>query len=65
MPTYTVTWENEIYNASSPEEAARDCVADIQNMDALCFTVVDNSTGKKYSVDLNDQGDRIVSEIKE
>ena len=61
--TYTIKWEQELYNSENPLEAAKNCLRDIQNGDSLCFTVIDEATGKEYSVDLSEDDSEAVMEI--
>lgn len=63
MPTFTVTYENELYSANDPLEAAKDVRNDIINGEALMFTVVNETTGEKFSVDLDEEDEDAVSLI--
>lgn len=63
---YKVEWENEVGDRKGgPLEAAKDCLYDLQNREALGFTITDLKTGRKYSVDLNEEDEDAVLEITE
>ena len=62
MPTFKVTWETELYNSKTPLEAVQNAFNDIKNGESLCFTVENLKTGEEYSVDLNEEGGKQVSE---
>ena len=64
MATLRIIWEQEVYETTDQLEAAKDCLSSIQNGEALCFTVTDESTGKSYSVDLGEPDEDAVLEIK-
>ena len=66
--SYTITWEQELGEAgfakvNDPLSAAKECLSEIQNGEALAFTVIDNTTGKKFSVDLSEPDENAVLEI--
>jgi hypothetical protein len=57
---YKITWEQEMYKSSDPLSAVQSCFEEIKNGESLAFTVED-SEGKKYSIDLNEQeGDEVI-----
>lgn len=62
MKFYEIIWESGL-RSDNPLEAAKQAREDIINGESLQFTVVDTSTGKKYSVDLYENDDDAVLEI--
>ena len=60
MTTFTVTFEQDLYNALTPLEAAKLVREDIINGESLCFTVINESTKEEFSVDLAEEDDEAV-----
>lgn len=52
MATFKVIYENELYSAENPLDAAKSVRKDIIDGEALMFTVINEQTGEKFSVDL-------------
>jgi hypothetical protein len=63
--SYTITWEQQIGGVDNPLDAAKECLSQIQKNEALAFTVIDNETGKSYSVDLSEPDTDAVLQINE
>lgn len=68
MLRWTITWEIDLFqeDAKTPLEAAKEALFAINNPESIAhiFTVIDNKTKKKYSVDLDEiEGDETL-EIK-
>lgn len=62
--TYLVQWENVI-EADTPLEAAKEAVTDIQNGLTLGFSVKEmKENGKHFSVDLSENDENAVLETK-
>ena len=64
MSTFTVKWEIELYNSKTPLEAAKECLEDIIRGNCLCFTVINETTKEKFLVDLYEDDDNAVLQIK-
>ena len=64
MPTFKIIYENELYEAKGPLEAAKLVREDIISAEALMFTVIDESTDEHFSVDLNEDDEDAVLPIK-
>lgn len=58
-----IIWEQVIYNTNNPLKAAKEAVEQIKDGDALQFTVIDELTGERYSVDLQENDEEAVLEI--
>jgi len=66
MKDYTIIWEFSGQKSSNPLEAAKEAQRNIENGDALQFTVIDEESNENFSVDLNDnEGEEVVSLPKE
>ena len=60
MATYIVDWSDEIYNVTTPKEAAKLACANIAHGESLYFTVTNASTGEQYGVDLAEEDNNII-----
>jgi len=65
MGKFTIVYEQEQYDALSPLDAAKKVRQDIINGEALCFTVINEETNEKFSVDLSEDDNDAVVIIKE
>lgn len=63
--TYKIQWEQELYKSQDPLSAVQACFEDIKNGESLCFTVIEATSGKTFSVDLNEEEGSEVVEINE
>lgn len=63
MPTFKVIYENELYSAENPLDAAKSVRKDIIDSDVLMFTVINEQTGEKFSVDLSEDDEDAVLPI--
>lgn len=55
MSTFKIEWEDELYEYNTPLEAAKAAFEEIKDGSALAFTVTELSTGRRYSIDLNEE----------
>ena len=60
---YKITYENET-NATDPLKAVRDIVEHLSGFggEGRCFTVEELGSGRKFTVDLNDEGNEVLEE---
>lgn len=65
MPTFKITYENNLYSALTPLEAAKAVREDIINGEALMFTVENEQTGEVFSVDLDADDEDAVVKLNE
>lgn len=65
MGKFTIVYEQELYDALSPLDAAKKVRQDIIDGEALCFTVINEETNEKFSVDLGEDDNDAVVIIKE
>jgi hypothetical protein len=58
--SFVVTYTNDIGGVSTPLEAAKECLDGILNQGARTFEVLNNTTGEKVSVDLEEDDEDAV-----
>lgn len=63
MSKWIVEWQNEIDTGDSPLDVVKDCLKDIQNNETLCFTITEIATGRRWSVDLEEDDENATMEI--
>lgn len=65
MNHFRVEWEDEGFeDCSTPLEAAKQAAENISNRETLGFTVTNMKTGQRFSVDLDEEDEDAVIEIK-
>ena len=64
MSTYSIVWETEGIEADNPFEAAKEALDQIKSGYAIVFTVLNEQTGEMHSVDLSENVEDALSEMR-